>query len=89
MKKDDRPSLTTELLIMPDGRILVHNLTQPFAELLRELNPNEEQISSRANRIPPHAKAVKVAKGSSEMPALRTLRGKKKSETGATPVLPP
>ena len=36
-----------ELLILPDGRILVHNLTQPFAELLHELNPDAEQISAR------------------------------------------
>ncbi len=43
-------SLTTELLILPDGQILVHNLTQPFAELLRELNPDGEQISSRVTR---------------------------------------
>jgi len=38
---------TTELLILPDGRILVHNLTQPFADLLHELNPEAEQISPR------------------------------------------
>ena len=37
----------SELLILPDGRILVHNPTQPFAELLHELNPDAEQISSR------------------------------------------
>ncbi|MGA2786716.1 MAG: hypothetical protein ABSF60_04240 [Verrucomicrobiota bacterium] len=37
----------SELLILPDGRILVHNLTQPFADLLHELNPDDEQISSR------------------------------------------
>jgi len=42
--------LTTELLILPDGQILVHNLTQPFAELLKELNPDCEQISSRVPR---------------------------------------
>jgi hypothetical protein len=41
------PELTTELLIMPDGRILVHNLTRPFAELLHELNPDAEQIAAR------------------------------------------
>jgi hypothetical protein len=41
-------ALTTELLILPEGQILVHNLTQPFAELLSELNPNCEQISARA-----------------------------------------
>ena len=39
--------LTTELLILSDGQILVHNLTQPFAEILAELNPNCEQITSR------------------------------------------
>jgi len=37
----------SELLILPDGRILVHNLTQTFAGLLHELNPNAEQITSR------------------------------------------
>jgi len=37
----------SELLILPDGRILVHNLTQPFADLLHELNPGDEQITSR------------------------------------------
>ena len=42
-----KTALTTELLILPDGRILVQNLTQPFAELLHELNPRCEQIASR------------------------------------------
>jgi hypothetical protein len=46
--KKNKIELNSELLILPDGRILVQNLTQPFAELLKELNPNEEQISSRA-----------------------------------------
>ena len=44
--------LQTELLIMPDGRILVHNLTPAFAGLLKELNPDDEQISSRVTRHP-------------------------------------
>jgi hypothetical protein len=46
-EQDTALLLTTELLILPDGRILVHNLTQPFAELLLELNPNAEQITPR------------------------------------------
>jgi hypothetical protein len=50
--KMSKSSLQTELLILPDGRILVHNLTQPFAELLHELNPDAEQISSRVTRPP-------------------------------------
>ncbi len=37
----------SDLLILPDGRILVHNLTQPFAELLHQLNPTDEQFASR------------------------------------------
>jgi hypothetical protein len=46
------PSLITELLILPDGKVLVHNLTPACAELLSELNPADEQIRSRANRHP-------------------------------------
>ena len=42
-KLNPRPQESvSELLILPDGRILVHNLTQPFAELLHELNPDAE-----------------------------------------------
>ncbi|MGA2281674.1 MAG: hypothetical protein ABSG80_15390 [Verrucomicrobiota bacterium] len=40
----------SELLILPDGQILVHNLTPLFAGLLRKLNPDDEQISSRVTR---------------------------------------
>lgn len=43
-------TLLSEMLILPDGRILVHNLTQPFAELLRELNPDDGQIAPRVTR---------------------------------------
>ena len=42
-------SLSTELLILPDGRILVHNLTPTFAALLSALNPADEQIRQRVN----------------------------------------
>ena len=45
--KKRKNELSAELLILPDGRILVHNLTKPVAELLRELNPGCEQIASR------------------------------------------
>jgi hypothetical protein len=43
-------TLLSEMLILPDGRILVHNLTQPFAKLLQQLNPDDEQISPRVTR---------------------------------------
>jgi hypothetical protein len=38
----------SELLILPDGRILVQNLTQPMADILNGLNPKDKTISSRA-----------------------------------------
>lgn len=40
----------SELLILPDGRVLVQNLTQPMAELLRKLNPQDKAIVARAVR---------------------------------------
>ena len=45
---DGSPESHSELLILPDGRILVHNLTQAMAEVLRELNQCEEVIQPRA-----------------------------------------
>jgi hypothetical protein len=43
-------SQVSELLILPNGQILVHNLTPTFAGLLHELNPDDEHISSRTTR---------------------------------------
>lgn len=50
MKSKPRKVKTSlsELLILPDGQILVHNLTQPMAELLSKLNPLDRQIAPRA-----------------------------------------
>jgi hypothetical protein len=45
--KPNQNSLMSELLILPDGRILVQNLTQPMAELLNRLNPKDKSIASR------------------------------------------
>jgi hypothetical protein len=46
--KKNKIELNAELLILPDGRILVQNLTQPMAELLNRLNPKDKTIASRA-----------------------------------------
>ncbi|MBI2929706.1 MAG: hypothetical protein HYY24_28950 [Verrucomicrobia bacterium] len=43
------PELVTELLIGPDGQVLAHNLTPAFAALLRELNPDDEQMLERSS----------------------------------------
>ena len=45
-----RGELVTEMLILPDGRVLVHSLTPSFAELLLELNPDCGEISSRTHK---------------------------------------
>jgi hypothetical protein len=39
---------TTELLILPDGRVLVHNLTPTMATIITALNPADEPMEQRA-----------------------------------------
>ena len=41
-------STETELLLLPDGRILVHNLTPAMAALLNELNLADNEIALRS-----------------------------------------
>lgn len=48
----------SELLILPDGRILVHNLTPAFAEVLHELNPEQEEIAARTRLVTHHASPI-------------------------------
>jgi hypothetical protein len=51
MKDDPNASgseQTSELLILNDGNILVHNLTRTMAELLAELNPEDATMRQRA-----------------------------------------
>jgi len=38
----------TDLLILPDGQVLVHNLTPAMAALLHELNPLDRSMIDRA-----------------------------------------
>jgi hypothetical protein len=45
-----RKIVTAELLIRPDGKVLAHNLTPEVAAVLRELNPDDEQMKQRAAR---------------------------------------
>ena len=40
--------LLTEVLVLPDGTILAHNLTPAFARLLRALNPRQESFRQRS-----------------------------------------
>ena len=38
----------SELLVLPDGRILVHNLTPAMAALLHQLDPEDRRMIRRA-----------------------------------------
>lgn len=49
--KRSKTELNSELLILPDGRIFVQNLTQPMAMLLREFNPKDKAIAPRAKKF--------------------------------------
>jgi hypothetical protein len=40
-------ALTSEVLILPDGRVLAHNLTPAFTDLLHHLNPEEPHFAAR------------------------------------------
>jgi hypothetical protein len=42
---------SAEILILPDGRILAHNITPAVAAVLAELNPADEPMRLRASAI--------------------------------------
>lgn len=42
--------LYSDMLLLPDGRILVQNLTQPMAKLLHSLNPKDDAIAARVRK---------------------------------------
>jgi hypothetical protein len=41
---------SSELLILPDGKILAHNITPMMAKILSELNPEDEAMNRRATQ---------------------------------------
>ena len=49
---DRAPALVSEILILPDGRVLGHSLTPVFTQLLIELNPDDPQIHPRVPEAP-------------------------------------
>jgi hypothetical protein len=53
---------TTELLVLPDGQVLAHNLTPQIAALLAALDPNDPGMAARAKASRPHATQSPFAK---------------------------
>ena len=52
--------LCSELLILPDGTILVHNLTPVVAAVLAELNPDDHAMKQRAAPRPGESVSASV-----------------------------
>ena len=56
---------SAELLLLPDGRILAHNITPALAALLAELAPGDEAMRLRASACspvpPPPAPVIRSA----------------------------
>jgi len=42
----------TQLLLLPDGRILAHNLTPAMAQILQQLDPHDRLMRQRRQRAP-------------------------------------
>jgi hypothetical protein len=48
IRKIEADPMTSELLILPDGRIFAQNITPVMAALLSELNPQDKLMRQRA-----------------------------------------
>jgi hypothetical protein len=47
MNIEPKAELMSELLIMADGKVYVHNLTPEMAAVLSKLNPDDQAIKQR------------------------------------------
>ena len=54
--RDDGQS-SGEILILPDGRILAHNITPALARVLAEVDPTNPDMQQRAGLTPPQTHA--------------------------------
>ena len=46
--RDTQAMAETHLLLLPDGRVLVHNLTPAMAQVLQRLDPQNSFIQKRS-----------------------------------------
>lgn len=49
---------SAEILILPDGRILAHNITPAVAAVLAELDPADAPMRIRAAAFPPASPCI-------------------------------
>ena len=89
----------SELLILPDGKILAHNITPIMAKVLSELDPADEAMNRRGGTgLRPVVSGVAPETGESAKvaimphaypePCLPTKSGATPDLTGVTPVPP-
>ena len=57
----------TRLLLLPDGRVLAHNLTPGMAQILQQLAPGDSILEQR-QAPPPHGSAPKPTPPEADTP---------------------
>jgi hypothetical protein len=72
------PETYTELLLLPDGRVMVHNLTPAMADLLKELDRPDQDLAARAIRQSPDV--------CSQVGSIRTGANPKNGTRGYKPI---
>lgn len=78
----DAGQVSAEILIRPDGRILVHNLTPAVAAMLSALAPHDPDMRRRANQTGPPP-------GRASSPAPLSPRSKPPGLSPRSKLLPP
>ena len=53
-KRDSLEPATTDITITPDGRVFVFGLSRPVLEICRALNPRDEVLQRRLERLHQH-----------------------------------
>ncbi|RRJ98367.1 hypothetical protein Ga0100230_008065 [Opitutaceae bacterium TAV3] len=62
------PAEHAELLILPDGRILAHNITPALAAVLSQLAPHDTAMRHRAQRTPQSTAAPSIPQTALHIP---------------------
>lgn len=67
-------ALSAEVLILPDGQVLAHNLTPAFAVVLHALNPHDPQMSPRFGAATAARRQSEPAQAQHKLPRPRPAR---------------
>lgn len=63
-----------ELLVLPDGKILAHNITPEIAAVLSELDPKNELMKLRMTQPSPRSVPERISRDSEGLTSLASFR---------------